>query len=170
MAYSTQTQLESNVEILEKTITNAVTRASFAAERIAFADNIVSIDLQKFIDFDLVPNITDDPATPVFINLLSIYKSAEMTLVRLSSSIRKNTEMHDITYWQSLYNALLENIKNGEITLELSDGTSIAIGGDRFLNSARRDISPFFGVGKYGTWIDTDDLEDLRDEDDDIAF
>lgn len=169
MAYSTQTQLESNVKILEKTITDSGERTTLANERIALADTMVEVDCGRFIDFSLVPAVGDDPATPGFINLLSQYKSAEMTLVRLSSSIRKNKEMHDITYWQELYNELKEKIANGEIDLELSDGTSISAGGNLFTNRAKPDIDPYMGQNKYGTWASNADLKEIR-EDDDGAF
>jgi hypothetical protein len=168
MAYSTQTQLENNVEVLERTYPTAGDRTAIADERIALADSIVKTDCGRYIDFDLVPAVGASPATPEFINLLSQYKSAEMTLVRLSSAIRKNKEMHDITYWQDLYNALKEKIADGLIDLELSDGTTIGRGGQTVSKrgKANTDITPYFGHRKYGRWANNTDLEEIRQTDD----
>ena len=164
MAYSTQTQLENNVKILEKTFTDATQRQELAEERIALADNIVKTDIGNIIDVSLIPAVDASPATPVYVNLLSQYKSAEFTLRRLIGVKRRSTELDDISEWERLYNDLLERIQNGQVELELSDGTGIGTGITTVSQDAFENVNPDFGFDEYGKYSDAERLEDIRDD------
>jgi hypothetical protein len=124
--------------------------------RIVEADKIVEADLSKIIDFSLIVT------TPIFINLLSQYKTCEKCLVWLYSRKRKGKEDDDIQYWIDQYKILLEKILDGEV--ELVDGGGIAIGGTTqiFENDAKPNIEPALGLGEYGGFLNKDDLENIR--------
>ena len=163
MAYSTNDQLFNNVKAIEKTYsTGTPTPATFAAERIVEADKVVRVDLSRAVTVSSIPDVTDDPATPECINLLSQYKAAELSLARMSGTKRKADEYTDLTYWRMLYKELLESILDGKTSTDLSDGTSISTGINTF-TPASTDVKPFFGYNKEGQFADDDDLEDIRD-------
>ena len=159
MAYSTEDELKNNVKLLEQTLT-AVPLTALYAERVAMADKIVEVDCNKYIDFSVIP---DDSTTPV-VNLLSQYKTAEMTQVRLSSVTRKVTEINDVTYWQEMYDALKKKIADGEVDILLADGTtSVASSINRFSVVSRKGVKPRFGFDKFGQFADNDRMKDIRD-------
>ena len=87
-----------------------------------------------------------------------------MALVRMQGA-RRQVELAetDITYWRKWYDDLLAKVMDGSIPLELSDGTSIGTGTTTFSNDALEDVDPRVGYGKYGSWVDKDDLADQRD-------
>lgn len=158
MAYSTTTELQNNVKIIENTFTGAGEAVAFSTERIALADKIVKVDLSKYVDFSSVP---DDETTNV-INLLSQYKAAEMSLLRIVGLKRRDKENDDISTWQYLYNSLLDKIKSGELNVELADGTNVTSSNMTFTNVAKPNIRPAQGYDKYGEWLNNDDMLEVR--------
>jgi hypothetical protein len=146
--------------MIEATYKTSPTPAEFAAERIALADNIVKVDCSRWIDFDSVP---DDDTTPI-VNLLSQYKSAEMSLRRIVGLKRRQNENDDIMEWKMLYDELKEKIADGAVDIELSDGTNVGstTGTYNASDTGREDIRPNFGWDKYGEWVNNDDLEVIR--------
>lgn len=163
MAYSTAAQLQSNVKVLASTYSggNLTTNTD---EAIATADKRVETDLSRDVDFDLVPAIGSDPDTPDFINLLSQYWAAHIALVRMSGISRQTKSLGaDADYWLTEYEKLLAKVKDGLIDLELSDGTDIGTSVTKFENTAQPDTEPRMGYGKYGEFLDKDDLADQRE-------
>ncbi len=168
--YSTKEQLRANVPKLSAA---AYVDASVDV-KIAQADKIIAQDLANIIDFSLVPNITASPATPDFINLLSQYKTAEMSLTAKFGIKREITEVSDIQYWQKMYSnpnpgagetlGLLEKIKSGAIELELSDGTAIGTGVGTFTRDSKDGIEPALGQAKYGEFANNRELLQKRPE------
>ncbi len=142
--------------------------------KIIQADSIIEQALANIIDFALVPNITASPATPTFINLLSQYKVAEMSLTAIFGAKREVTEISDIQYWQKMYSnpnpaqgetiGLLEQIINGSIPLVLSDGTAIGTGVGTFQRDSKVGIEPAMGTGKYGKFENDGELRLKRPE------
>lgn len=153
MAYSTSTQLRANVPRLNTT----VLPDADADLRIDEADKQIRSDLNNIIDFTLV---TDTPGgCPVYINKLSQYKTAELSLVRAFSSKRMDVQITDWEYWQTQYKELLNKILNGEINVSaVSDGT------DTFQNRSRSGIEPALGQGEYSEYVNNDDLETIREK------
>ena len=168
--YSTVAQYRGNIPSTE---TNEYSDPSVEG-KIIQADSMIEQDLANIIDFSLVPNITADPATPTFINLLSQYKVAEMSLTAIFGAKREVTEVSDIQYWQKMYSnpeprqgetlGLLERIKNGSIPLELSDGTAIGTGVNTFTRDAKPGIEPALGLGKRGAFKNNTELLQDRPE------
>ena len=159
MAYSTVTELKNNVKMIENTFDTAPTPDEFAAERIAMADKVIKAECGRWIDFSLVP---DDETTPV-VNLLSIYKSAELALRRIAGIKRRQNENDDISEWMKNYNDLKMQLMNGEIDVLLADGsTVVTTTSGEYQDVSRPDIRPFFGYDEYGEWVNEDDLEELR--------
>lgn len=163
MAYSTETELTSNVKLLIKTFTDAAELTSFATERIALADKIVKVDLAKYVSFNDVP---DDNTTPV-INLLSQYKAAEMSLRRVVGAKRRTKENDDVSEWRMMYEQLRDRIIDNDISVQLADGTDVTSSVFDFTQNSRKGIRPAFGYGEYGEWINDDDLYDQRGDVDD---
>lgn len=171
MAFSTIAQFRLNVPkiIIDDYIDSNVTL------QIAEADKRVKQDLNRLIDFDLIPAIGSSPDTPDFINLLSQYKTAELVLKSVFGAKREVTEVSDIQYWQRQYSnpmpppgeefGLLEKIKLGMIVLELSDGTDVKSGPQRFTRDSRPNIKPALGVDEFGEFKNNDDLEEERPQD-----
>lgn len=164
MAYSTQTQLENNVEWLEESITDATERGNFATDRIALADKIIDVCLDKYVD------LSSADENVKAINLLSQYKSAEMTLRRLLGVKHRREENDDITEWARLFEELKDDIINGSVVVEDSSGNSLMTGVSSFTADARQEIKPFFGYDRYGFWIDDEDLKTIRGDVDDSTL
>jgi hypothetical protein len=138
MAYSTDAQFRGNVPRIDTDEYSVI-----AVEgRIVEADKEINQDVSTCIDTSLIPAIDDASATPDYINLLSQYKTAELSLVAIYGYKREVTEVSDIQYWQKKYDDKLAEIKSGSIELELSDGTDISTGVGTFSRTAR-------------TWINT---------------
>lgn len=162
MAYSTSTQLKANVKAIEASIT-ATNVDAFCTERIAFADQIVLVDLTGYVTMTGVDN-----TVPV-VNLLGQYKAAEMSHVRLGSVKRNEGDSKDAEYWHDLYEALLARVKSGNVIVYTAAGVNISTSKNKFSVSTRADVTPGFGYGKYGEWIDDEDLSDQREEIDDTG-
>lgn len=164
--YSTALQLQTNLAFLAKTFsgTTTPTLTAFCEERIALADKVVKTDLANVIDFTLVNDTGETPATPDFINLLSQYKSAELSYVRAGSVKRKFDEVDDRMYWEREYNKLLGMVRSGMVKLVDSTGASVALGSvATFEAPERADTQPYFGEGQNGMAIDSETLEDYRE-------
>lgn len=162
MAYSTIEQFRNNVLKLEQSGDYANLKVT---DKIVQADSIIGQDLAGIVDFSVVPNIDDSPATPDFINLLSQFKVAEMSLVAKFGGKRDVDEVSDIQYWQKLYTELLEKIIDGLIALELSDGTGVGKGKQRFVREARKGAEPILGLGEYHEFLTSAEIADLYPED-----
>lgn len=154
MAYSTVEQLRDNEKEL---LRNPPITDDIINQRISMADNIVKIDLSNVVNFDSMPEITDTPVTPTYINLCSQYKTVEMCLVYFYSAKRDITEVSDIQYWQKMYNDLVMQIKDGLI--DLGDfGTGVVA----FVNRAKPDVEPALGQNQYGEFASLEDLQEDR--------
>jgi len=152
--YSTVSQLRSNVP----RITVDVMETEDVIDKINQADSILEQDLANVVDFTSMPSITDDPATPNYINLLSQYKTAEMCLVSRYGAKRRVEEQSDRQYWERMYNELLQKILAGGVDLgDYSAGTST------FDYNTKEDVPPALGMGEYGGHIDESDLETQRE-------
>lgn len=151
MAYTTVADVRANEKILQITDDNSPDLTNtVVTDRIARADQIVEMDLSKMVTFPLAGS------TPVYVELLSNYKSTELCLVWLYTRKRKGTEEDDVEYWRQKYNDLLEKILNGEVDLG-----SDAVAGGTFEWTAREGVKPALGTGKWG---DFQDLEELQEE------
>ena len=154
MAYSTEAELRNNVSIA--TVGNI--SSANVTQRIAVADKVIETDLNNVIDFDEIV------VTPDFVNLLSQWKTAELCLVYMYGKKRKVEENSDIDYWQGLYDKLINDILMGVVTLE--DGStpavSISKGQQAFANTAKDNIEPALGEGKWGDFVTKDELAEDR--------
>ena len=164
MAYSTTTELQNNVKMIEQTFKGEGEADTFSAERIAFADKIVYVDVSRYVD------LTSADETTKMINLLSQYKSAEMSLRRITGIKRRQNENDDISEWKFMYDDLLEKIINRKVDVELADGTNIATSVGIFSNTARPNIRPTQGWDKEGEYLNNDDLERVRGNPDDDVY
>ena len=160
MAYSSLTQIR------ERTAVLSAARADIAdadiTNQINYADEQIRSDLAQFIDFSLVPTNESDSNFPEFLRTLSNFKSVELCLVYAFGAKREADTVDDITYWRKLYDEMIFAIKNGEVPLELPDGTSIAKNSQVFENTAKPDIAPALGMGKWGDFLDKDELAEAR--------
>jgi len=148
MAYSSVAELRDNVP----RITVAVMSDILVGARIDAADDTVVADLGNVVDFTLV---TDTPAgAPRFINKLSQYKTAELSLVAKFSAKRMNVEITDWQYWQLEYEKLLDKIVAGEIDLE-----DVGMAGMSFTSTARDGVTPALGQGELGEHLNDADIE-----------
>ncbi len=166
MAFSTATELQNNVKMIEATFVTSPTPTEFSDERIAFADKVVKIDCSNLIDFSQVP---DDATTPV-VNILSQYKAAELSLRRIAGIKRRQNENDDLSEWVKMYNDLKVKIAAGSVAVELADGTSVKKSVSTFRNTARPSIRPEQGYDKYGEWLNNTDMQELRGNPDDTKF
>ncbi len=154
--WSTIAQLRLNILAITVDVLSDANVTTFIGE----SAKCIKTDLGKIIDFDLVPD-TDTAST--FINLLSQYKTCELCLVNVHGAKRNIEEISDRIYWENRYNKLIGQIKDGEIALELDDGTSIS--GETqftFSDTSRSGINPAFGEGDYGEFENDDDLAEDR--------
>jgi hypothetical protein len=151
---SSVAQLRSNVPIIDITV---LADAS-VEDRIDEADKFIESKLSKIIDFDEV-TYADGTTTPEYINLLSQYKTAELSLVAVYGLKRDVDGQVDIEYWKKAFMELLMEIMNGEI-----DITDEAIGSIAFTNNVREDVPPALGMGEQGGFIDEDDLGTQRED------
>jgi hypothetical protein len=123
-------------------------------QRIAQGDEILIVDLGNLIDFTAVDAAA---STPPFINLLSEYKGAELTLVYLNGVNRGLEEAGDIKYFRDLYNGMVEKIRAGEI-----DTGDYTTGTNTFSNDYKTNVRPALGTDKYGQFETETDLENSR--------
>ncbi len=148
MAYSSEAELRGNVP----RITVAVMSAVLVGARIDAADDTIEADLGNVVDFDLV---TDTPAgAPRFINKLSQYKTAELSLVAKFSAKRMNVEITDWQYWQLEYDKLLEKALAGEVDFE-----GVGMAGMSFVSTARDGVTPALGQGELGEHLNDEEIE-----------
>jgi hypothetical protein len=81
--------------------------------RITLADKMVVSDLSRiYTEAEL------DAMTSTTLNLLSLYKSAELTLVKLFGAKRQADEVSDIQYWQTKYDRLLADVLSRKVLLD----------------------------------------------------
>lgn len=153
--YSTVAELRAVL----KQITSALIGDPVITDRIEDADFEVKTDLAGVIDFSVVPADSTDPNFPIFINLLSKWKTCELVLVYSYSAKRETTQVDDVTYWKNKYDELIKKIRDGMIPLELVDGTSIAgtFSQTNTFTNKRKGVKPYFGTGDYGKYQDNDD-------------
>lgn len=114
MAFCTEEQVRNSDKKLESTID---VTTEVINSRIEMADNTIKVDLSSLISEEDLDTIGENSKV---INLMSIYKSVELTLVTYYGASRKVDELTDIAYWQKLYNNLLKKLVNGDI--EISSG------------------------------------------------
>ena len=169
MAFSTETELKDNVKVIENGFTSTEITAIFGS-REAISKTIIKQDLANCIDFTKVKEINQSPKTPDFINLLSQYKTAELTYVRLGSVKRKFNEIDDRMFWENMYNKLFEDIKGGKIELIDSNGKSVGTGITKFDHTSKKDVKPRFGFRKYGIFADDEKLEEIRNRETEEDF
>lgn len=156
MAYSTVAQLRANI----KGATETNIDDTIVTDRIANADNEIESLLSSVIDFTLIVT------TPDFINLLSQWKTCELSLVYLHGAKREALTVSDVDYWMKKFDALIAKILNGEIPLE--DGTGISIsGGATTYTNPKDGIIPGLGMGEYGEHESNDDLKDDEERSED---
>ncbi len=114
MAFCTESQVRSCDKKLEDT--SDVTQAVILS-RIDMADKTVIVDLSSIISETDLETIGQSSKV---INLMSIYKSVELTLAAYYGASRRVDELTDISYYQKQYNNLLKKLLDGDI--ELSTG------------------------------------------------
>jgi hypothetical protein len=152
--YSSITQLRNNVSILKI----AVIPDADVEDRIDEADKTIQTDLSKVIDFTTI-TANDGSTTPIYINKLSQYKTAELCLVKMYGAKRQLEDQSDRQYWERMYNELKEMILDGSI-----DITDEAKGSQTFQNNTKENVPPALGMGEYSGHIDEDDLEAQRED------
>lgn len=151
MAFSSIAELRGN--IVKFTI--AEIADALVTDRIAAADKCVRSNLSGVIDFSLV---TDTPAgCPIPMNLLSQYKTCELSLVFKYSAKRMALEQTDYQYWQKLYNDLLAKIMSGEVDLDIAGADT-----KTFTQDHRKGVSPALGQGINGEYLNEDEIKNLR--------
>lgn len=123
---------------------------------ITLADKKVREDLEKVYDMDAVDAAL---TTPNPVNELSRFKTNEWVLVKLFGAKRSIEEVSDIQYWKNEYDTKLQQILDG-----LVDLGDLGLDTQKFTNTCKQDTVPAFGHGKYGAFLDEDDLEDVREE------
>lgn len=148
--YSTITQLRNNIRL----ITASVMSDTEVTTRIEMADDILETDLSKLVDFSLLPS-----PVPDYINLLSQYKTCELSLAYAYSAKRLKDSFSDIEYWRDMYKILLDKILAGEIDLGVA-----GLGTLEFDNTHRVDIRPALGHGEYGEFANDDSIKSFRNE------
>lgn len=156
MAYSTIAQLRANIKGATTTNIDDAT----VTDRIANADDEIEAALSSVIDFTLIVT------TPVFLNMLSQWKTCELCLAYLHGAKREAMTVSDVDYWMKKYNDLIAKILNGEIPLEDAGGISISSGAGGYTNP-KDGIIPGLGMGEYGEHISNDDLKDDEERSED---
>ena len=158
MAYSSVAQLRANqVSLDSDTIDDTAVDT-----RIVEADKKIRSDLKKVIDFSLITVDYTDSNFPEFLNILSQYKTAELSIVYAYGAKRSIEEETDRQYWAREYNDLKGEILNDETVLELTDGTSLAGGTQTYTRGATENIEPALGTGKWGAFQTDEELEQER--------
>ena len=114
MAFCTEEQVRNSDKKLESTVD---VLSTVIISRIKMADDIIRVDLSSLLNESELNEIGESTRV---INLMSIYKSVELTLVTYYGASRKVDELTDISYYQKQYNTLLKRIMNGDI--EISSG------------------------------------------------
>jgi len=140
-----------------KTITTVMMDDAKVTAQIENADDEVKTDLSGIIDFSLVPTASTDPNFPVFLNLLSKWKTCELCLVYVYSAKRETTQVDDVTYWKNKYDELIKKIRDGLVTLALVDGTVISGTSTMTYTNPKKGVKPYFGTGDYGKFQSDDD-------------
>ena len=97
-------KLESTSEVPDPAVT----------ERIATAENVIYTDLSPVIDEVTLGTIGESSKS---VNMLAIYKSVELTLVKYYGATRQVDTVSDIEYWRKKYDSLMEKILEGEIKI-----------------------------------------------------
>ena len=149
MSFSTVAQCRANLLLIDQPLgSQSPLSDSQIQDRISQSDNLVNMDLQLLVDFSKVPDVTDSNF-PLFINLLSQYKSCYLVLFKLFGSKRSGDDVSDIDTWKKEYDNLLHDCKTGKIPMTLQDGTPINYGVNT-LGIGRKSTSPVLGTNKYG--------------------
>ena len=157
MAYSTVDQLKANLKNVNTNV-SAPDIAAVGAHRITQADKYIEMDLNNIVDFSSMPGYATCPA---WLNLLSQYKAAELTLVYYYGAKRDVTEVSDITNYQNEYKKIRKDLFKGKISLG-NYGTGVV----DFQNRAKPDVEPALGVAQYGEFETLEDLQTARPTDD----
>lgn len=87
-------------------------------DRIAEADATIIVDLSGMLT---EAEITSLGATNKVINLLSRWKSVELSLSYLYGAARQADQVSDVDYWRKKYDNLLARIISGEIILSATE-------------------------------------------------
>jgi hypothetical protein len=82
--------------------------------RITEAENEIKVDLSSIISEADLDSIS---STSKVVYLLAIYKSMELTLIKVFSVQRKVDEISDIDYYRKKYDKLINKILKGDIVL-----------------------------------------------------
>jgi hypothetical protein len=143
-----------------KTITTAMMDDAKVTVQIENADDELKTDLSGIIDFSLVPAASTDTNFPIFINLLSKWKTCELCLVYVYSAKRETTQVDDVTYWKNKYDELIKKIRDGLVTLALPDGTVISGVSSMTYTNPKSGVKPYFGTGPYGEFQSDADKKD----------
>lgn len=149
MGYTTIAAVRANEHILETSNSPDLIDA-VVEDRIDRADLTIKTDLSGVADFTF-------STTPVVIESLSNYKATELCLIWLYTRKRQGLEQDDIQYWHQLYETLKEKVLSGDVSLGDADN-----GTGTFTNSARKDVKPALGVGKWGGFKTLNDLQKDR--------
>lgn len=154
--YSTIAELRATL----KTITTAMMDDAKVTVQIDNADDELKTDLSGIIDFSLVPTASTDANFPIFINLLSKWKTCELCLVYMYSAKRETTQVDDVTYWKNKYDELIKKIRDGLVILALPDGTVISGVSSMTYTNPKSGVKPYFGTGAYGEFQSDEDKKD----------
>lgn len=92
---------------------------SVIENRIAEADNTIYVDLSSLYS---EAALTALGSSNKVLNLLSTWKSVELSLSRLFGAARQVDQVSDIDYWRKKYDALITRILKNEITLTTTSG------------------------------------------------
>jgi hypothetical protein len=111
MAWCTEIQVRNSNKKFSKT--DEVLRTTIL-DRISAAESMVEMDLSSVISGTELAVLG---ATSKAINLLTLFKSVELTLVTYYGAGRKIDEVSDIKYFQDEYKKLLDKILAGDISL-----------------------------------------------------
>ena len=153
--YSTIDQLRKNLVNVTSTLPGA--SDALVLDRIAHSDDDIQIDLQKYINFALVPASYGVANFPAWLNHLSQYKTCVHVLRKLYGAQRKGDDNSDIESWEKQYQMLFKDLKLNRTEPVLPDGTDVSKG-QNVLRVGRTQVSPVLGAGKYGQFENVNDL------------
>lgn len=115
MAFSTTEEIRASNDKLasEVDISDVV-----ITDRISEADDTIIVDLSsKYSETTL----TSLGSTCKVLNLLSRWKSVELTLSRIFGAARQVDQVSDVDYWRKKYDTLIKRILSEEISLSSED-------------------------------------------------
>jgi len=87
--------------------------------RIKEAEQTVEVDLSDVLTSAQITTIGNSSTV---LNMLTLYKAVELSLVYYFGASRRVKDVDDVQYYSDMYNSLLEKVLTGKV--KISDGTT----------------------------------------------